>query len=178
MIKRKEQEFKIREKFTWRQWLTAGPHYIGSRLALGRPPLLHHQPAMDHYTLFIQSERSYQARSYQALSYWGWSSLQNYKFLLRSVIPGGRVEQSVEPALSSLSAIFSALSPYFNNFRQKISYYNLLRQKRVLCNFATKQCSGMQKMWGYPLFLLALSLSCSGSLWLSVTPTLASLYFY
>ena len=31
-------------------------------LALGRPLLLHHQPAMDHYTLFIQSERSYQAR--------------------------------------------------------------------------------------------------------------------
>ena len=44
---------------------------------------------------------------------------------------------------------FLAHSAYFNNFRQKIPYFDASRQKRVLfyC-FATKQCLGMLKMWG------------------------------
>ena len=59
-----------------------------------------------------------------------------------------RVGESVESALA-LAAIFSALSPYFNNIRQKILYFDVLRQKRVLFNcFATKQCLGMLKMRG------------------------------
>merc|ERR1712038_535420 len=42
---------------------------------------------------------------------------------------------------------FLAHSAYFNNFRQKISYFDASRQKRVLFNcFATKQCLGMLKM--------------------------------
>ena len=58
-----------------------------------------------------------------------------------------RVGESVESALSALVAIFSALSASFNNFRQKIPYFDVSRQKRVLFNcFATKQCLGMLKM--------------------------------
>ena len=46
-----------------------------------------------------------------------------------------------------LQPFFSALSAYFNNFRQKILYFDVSRQKRVLFNcFATKQCLGMLKM--------------------------------
>ena len=58
-----------------------------------------------------------------------------------------RVGQSVESALIALAAIFLAHSAYFNNFRQKIPYFDASRQKRVLFNcFATKQCLGMLKM--------------------------------
>ena len=66
-----------------------------------------------------------------------------------------RVGESVESTLSALAAIFSALSAYFSNFRQKIRFFDASGQKRVLfyC-FATKQCLSMLKM-------------------LSVTPTLA-----
>ena len=43
--------------------------------------------------------------------------------------------------------------PYFNISRQKVPYFNVSRQNRVLFNcFATKQCWGMLKMWGQPLF--------------------------
>ena len=60
-----------------------------------------------------------------------------------------RVGQSVESALIALAAIFLAHSAYFNNFRQKIPYFDASQQKRVLFNcFATKQCLGMLKMWG------------------------------
>ena len=46
-----------------------------------------------------------------------------------------------------LQPFFSPLSAYFNNFRQKIPYFDVSRQKRVLFNcFATKQCLGMLKM--------------------------------
>ena len=42
---------------------------------------------------------------------------------------------------------------YFNILRQKVPYFNVSRQNRVLFNcFATKQCWGMLKMWGQPLF--------------------------
>ena len=66
-----------------------------------------------------------------------------------------------EKVWSQLSAhlqpFLSALSAYFSNIIQKIPYFDVSRQKRVLFNcFATKQCSGM----------------LNGSLWLSVTPTL------
>ena len=38
-------------------------------------------------------------------------------------------------------------------FCQKVPYFNVLRQNRVVFNcFATKQCWGMLKMWGQPLF--------------------------
>ena len=38
-------------------------------------------------------------------------------------------------------------------FRQKVPYFNVSRQNRVVFNcFATKQCWGMLKMWGQPLF--------------------------
>ena len=88
-----------------------------------------------------------------------------------------------------LQPFFLALSAYFNNFRQKIPYFDVSRQKRVLLNcFATKQCLGMLKCEASLFFgsyllshaytgslwlLVDLSLSLSGSLWLSVTPTLA-----
>ena len=63
------------------------------------------------------------------------------------VYSGARVGESVESALSALAAIFSALSAYFNNFRQKIPYFDASQQKRVLFNcFATKKCSGMLKI--------------------------------
>ena len=66
---------------------------------------------------------------------------------------------------SHLQPFFLAHSAYFNNFRQKIPYFDASRQKRVLFNcFATKQCLGMLKMWGKPLFCLSLVLY--GSLWL------------
>ena len=42
-----------------------------------------------------------------------------------------RVGESVESARSALAAIFSALSAYFNIFRQKIPYFDMLRQN---CN--------------------------------------------
>ena len=58
-----------------------------------------------------------------------------------------RVGESVESALSALASIFLAHSAYSNNFRQKIPYFKVSRQKRVLFNcFATKQCLGMLKM--------------------------------
>ena len=43
-----------------------------------------------------------------------------------------RVGQSVESALIALAAISLAHSAYFNNFRQKITYFDASRQKRVL----------------------------------------------
>ena len=70
----------------------------------------------------------------------------------------------MELALSALAAIFSALSAYFNSFQQKIPFFDVSRQKRVLFSLA---------LTGSLWLLLALSLSLSGSLWLSVTPTLA-----
>ena len=45
-----------------------------------------------------------------------------------------RVGQCVESALIALAAIFLANSEYFNNFRQKIPYFDVSRQKRVLFN--------------------------------------------
>ena len=58
-----------------------------------------------------------------------------------------RVGQSVESALIALAAIFLAHSEYFNNFRQKIPYFDVSRQKRVIFKcFGTKQCLGMLKM--------------------------------
>ena len=42
-----------------------------------------------------------------------------------------RVGQSVESAPIALAAIFLAHSAYFNNFRQKIPYFYVSRQKRV-----------------------------------------------
>ena len=70
--------------------------------------------------------------------------------------------ESVESTLSAVAAIFLALSAYFNNFRQKIPYFDVSRQKRVLFSLAlTGSLCG--SLW----LLLALSLS------LSVTPTLA-----
>ena len=69
--------------------------------------------------------------------------LTNMKFGVQS----SRVGEIVEAAPSALTAIFSILSAYFNNFRQKIPYFDVSRQKRVLFNcFATKQCLGMLKM--------------------------------
>ena len=76
-----------------------------------------------------------------------------------------RVGQSVESALIALAAIFLAHSKYFNNFRQKIPYFDMSRQKRVLFNcFATKQCLGMLKM--APPGSNLLSRAFTGSLWL------------
>ena len=67
--------------------------------------------------------------------------------IIQNSPPGSRVGESVESALSALAAIFSALSAYFNNFRQKIPYFEVSQQKRVLFNcFATKQCLGMLKL--------------------------------
>ena len=40
----------------------------------------------------------------------------------------------MESALRALAAIFSALSAYFNNFRQKIPYLNVSQQEIVLFN--------------------------------------------
>ena len=70
----------------------------------------------------------------------------------------------MESALSALAAIFLAHRVYFNNFRQKIPYFDVLRQKRVFFSLA---------LTGSLWLLLALSLSLFGSLWLSVIPTLA-----
>ena len=51
-----------------------------------------------------------------------------------------RVGEIMDSALSALAAI-SAHGVYFNNFRQKLPYFDASRQKRVLFNcFATKQC--------------------------------------
>ena len=58
---------------------------------------------------------------------------------------------------SQLAAQFipfsSAHSVYSNVLWQKVPYFNVSRQNRVVFNcFATKQCWGMLKMWGQPLF--------------------------
>ena len=72
-----------------------------------------------------------------------------HKWPTLTVLQQYRVGQSVESALITLAAIFLAQSAYFNNFRQKIPYFDASQQKRVLFNcFATKQCLGMLKMWG------------------------------
>ena len=77
-----------------------------------------------------------------------------------------RVGEGVESALSALAAIFLAHSTYFNNFRQKIQYFDASRQKRVLFNcFATKQCLGMLKCEAVSL---ALCDSHFGSHWLTL----------
>ena len=71
---------------------------------------------------------------------------QNLPIIYRSSVTL-RVGESVESALSALAAIFLALSAYFNNFRQKIPYFDVSQRKRVLFDcFATKQCLGMLKM--------------------------------
>ena len=51
-------------------------------------------------------------------------------FLLLGLLHIDRVGESVESALSSLTAIFSAHSVYFNNFRQK--YRILTRRESYL----------------------------------------------
>ena len=71
-------------------------------------------------------------------------ALSDQTFTFKESIEHGRVGESVESALSALAAIFSALNAYFNNFRQKVPYFDVSRQKRVLFNcFATKQCLGI-----------------------------------
>ena len=73
-----------------------------------------------------------------------------------------------EKVWSRLSAqpFFSAHSAYFYNFRQKMPYFAVLRQKRVLVNcFATKQCLGMLKCEAVSL---ALCDSHFGSHWLTL----------
>ena len=90
----------------------------------------------------------------------------------------GNVPES-EKVWSQLSAhlqpFFLAHCAYFNNFRQKIPYFDVLGQKRVLSNcFATKQCLGMLKCEVSLFFALSesywispcLSLALYGSLWL------------
>ena len=62
---------------------------------------------------------------------------------------------------------------YFDVLRQKVPYFDVLRQNRVVFNcFATKQCRGMLKMWGQPLFCnqppKKVALSLSGSFWLTL----------
>ena len=85
---------------------------------------------------------------------------------------GSHMHSEWEKVWSRLSAhlqpFYLALSVYFNNFRQKIPYFDVSRLKRVLFSLAlTESLSG--SLW----LLLALSLSLSGFIWLSVTPTLA-----
>ena len=46
--------------------------------------------------------------------------------------PLHRMGESVELALSAHAAVFSAHSAYFNNFRQKIPYFDASPQKRIL----------------------------------------------
>ena len=63
---------------------------------------------------------------------------------------------------------FSALRAYFNNFWQKIPYFDISRQKRILFNcFATKQCLGTIKMALYGSLWLPLWLSkaLTATLW-------------
>lgn len=88
---------------------------------------------------------------------WEWDSL-DFAHLVHY-----RVGQSVESALIALAAFFSALSAFFN-FRQKLPYFDVSRQKRVFFNcFATKQCLSMLKcsLW-LPLWL---SLALTATLW-------------
>ena len=77
------------------------------------------------------------------------------------VYSGARVGESVESALSALAAIFSALSAYLNNFRQKILYFDVSRQKRVLFSLALTGSLPVS-LW----LSMALCDSHSGSLWL------------
>ena len=73
----------------------------------------------------------------------------NYVMMTRLMISKVIAEwDKVWSRLSShLQPFFLAHSAYFNNFRQKIPYFDASRQKRVLFNcFATKQCLGMLKM--------------------------------
>ena len=90
--------------------------------------------------------------------------------------------QSVESAVIALAAIFFlAHSAYLNNFRQKILYFDAVRQKSVLfCNkimfrYAKNFVTSLPNasLCGYLWFSPCLSLALYGSLWLSVTPTLA-----
>ena len=88
-------------------------------------------------------------------------------------MPGtSRVGQSVESALNALAAIFLALSAYIN-FRQKLPYFDVSRQKKVFFNcFAIKQCLSMLKMLSMTPTLaltatLWYTLALSGSLLLS-----------
>ena len=46
------------------------------------------------------------------------------KYKLCPTCINSRVEENVESALSALAAIFSAHSMYFNNFQQKIPYFD------------------------------------------------------
>ena len=72
-----------------------------------------------------------------------------------------RVGESVESALSELSAIFLALSAYFINFQQKIPYFDVSRQKRVLFSLALTDSLPVS-LW----LSMALCDSHSGTLWL------------
>ena len=57
------------------------------------------------------------------------------------------------PAHSAYFNVSRQKVPYVNVSRQKVPYFNVSRQNRVVFNcFATKQCWGMLKMWGQPLF--------------------------
>ena len=72
-----------------------------------------------------------------------------------------RVGEIVESALSELSAIISALSAYFINFQQKIPYFDVSRQKRVLFSLALTDSLPVS-LW----LSMALCDSHSGTLWL------------
>ena len=90
--------------------------------------------------------------------------------LCSSEIPFDKAEwEKVWIRLSAhLQPFFLAHRAYFNNFRQKIPYFDVSRQKRVLFNcFATKQCLGMLKCEASLFFAL------SESYWISPCLSLA-----
>ena len=67
------------------------------------------------------------------------NSTANFSSASHILLLETRVGESVESALSALAAIFLAFSVYFNNFWQKIPYFDVSRQKRVSFGcFATK----------------------------------------
>ena len=71
---------------------------------------------------------------------------------------------------------FLAHSAYFNVLQQKVPYFNVSRQNRVVFNrFTTKQCWGMLKMCVLPPWL---SPVLSGSLWLSLARCPALFWLY
>ena len=80
----------------------------------------------------------------------------------------GQSQTKCQTALHTCSHFFRLLARIFNNFRQKIPFFDVSRQKRVLFGLALTG-SPCGSLW----LLMALSLPLSGSLWLSVTPTLA-----
>ena len=79
--------------------------------------------------------------------------------------------QSVESALSALSAIFSALSAYFNNFQQKIPCRNKRESPSHCCSFWAVLDSLLLIMALRARLVLAVSSSHCLSLWLSLALT-------